>query len=57
MTAKDFVPVKKMGKRARKAYNAQKRVCIGFNTGTRVHKVDKYPTCAQQKAQLRREAD
>lgn len=52
-----FVPVEKMTKAQRKAYNDSKRVRVTFNTGTQVHKVGKHPTRAQEKARLRREAE
>lgn len=48
-----FVPVEKMTKAQRKAYNDSKRVRATFNTGTQVHKDARHPSRAQRKASLR----
>lgn len=44
-----FVPMEKRSKKEQKAFHAQQRSVMGFNTGTRAMKTKKRPTRAMRK--------
>ncbi|MEE0929941.1 MAG: hypothetical protein UIM53_02990 [Acutalibacteraceae bacterium] len=52
-----FIPYEKQSKKAQKEQDSVLRTLIPFNTGTRVHKTDKHPSRARQKAMNRRDYD
>lgn len=47
--------LEKMNKKEKKEYYRKKRVLVGFNTGTRTMKSEKYPSRQKQKDMARSE--
>lgn len=46
---KKYVSLEKQSKKARREHYLAQRTVVGFNTGTRIHKTDKYPSRARAK--------